>query len=59
MHAHPYVSYNLCLSLSHAVVHVPAVERPGFLSQSKRSPQRPEAAESPHKQSECLGAFGL
>lgn len=42
-----------------AVIHVPAVERPRFLSQSKRSSQRFEAAEPPHKQSECLDAFGL
>lgn len=46
-------------SLSLAVIHVPAVERPRFLSQSKRSSQRSEAAEPPHKQSECLDTFGL
>lgn len=37
-----------------AVIHVPAAERPRFLSQSKRPAQRSEAAESSHKQSECL-----
>lgn len=39
---------------SDVVIHVPAAERPRFLSQSKCSPQRPEAAESPHKQSKYL-----
>lgn len=37
-----------------AVIHVPAAERPRFLSQSKRPAQRSEAAESSHKQSEGL-----
>lgn len=44
---------------SSAVIHVPAVERPRFLPQSKRTSQRSEATESPHQQSECLIAFGL
>lgn len=42
-----------------AVIHVPAAERPRFLSQSKRPAQRSEAAESSHKQSECLQRMPL
>lgn len=42
-----------------AVVHVPAPEGPGLLSQPERPSQRPEATEPAHQQSECLNIDAL